>query len=88
MFSRARVHLMRSNHDCILTTSETIIADNPRLTCRIKGLNYRSPSRIILDNNLKIRISSKIIKEANIYRTIIFYNNINKKKIKYKNLQN
>ena len=80
--SRGRVHLMRSSHECILTSSKTIIKDNPRLTCRINGLIDTSPSRIILDNKLKIKIGSKIIKEANKYPTIIFCNKINKKKIK------
>ena len=47
---------------------------NSELTCRIDGLKNRSPSRIILDNKLKISLNSKIIKEASIYRTIIFYN--------------
>lgn len=80
--SRGRVHLMRSSHDCIVTSSRTIIKDNPRLTCRIDGLKDRSPSRILFDNKLKIQINSKIIKEATKYRTIIFYNKINKEKIK------
>ncbi len=81
-FSRGRVHLMRSNHDCIVTSSKTIIIDDPKLTCRIDGLKDRSPSRIILDNKLKISINSKIIKEANKFDTIIFYNKANIKKIK------
>ena len=81
-FSRGRVHLMRSNHDCIITSSKTIIDDNPRLTCRINGLNDSSPSRIILDNKLKTPISSKIIKDASAYPTIIFYNKIKKNKVK------
>ena len=80
-FSRGRVHLMRASHDCIITTSETIAKDNPRLTCRIYGLNDRTPSRIILDRKLKIRINSKIIKNSKLYRTIIFYNTDNKRKI-------
>ena len=79
--SRNRVHLMRSMHDCIMTSSSTVINDNPMLTCRINGLNYRSPSRIILDNNLKIRTKSKICKDAKVYQTIIFYNKANIKKI-------
>ena len=37
-FSRGRVHLMRSAHDCILTSAKTVIEDNPRLDCRILGL--------------------------------------------------
>ena len=80
-FSRARVHLMRSNHDCIMTSSKTIVNDNPRLTCRIDGLKDRSPSRIILDNKLKISINSKIIKEANNFNTIVFYNKTDIKKV-------
>jgi len=75
-FSRARVHLMRSNHDCIMTSSQTIINDNSKLTCRIDGLKSKSPSRILLDNKLKISLNSKIIKEAKNYRTIVFYNKL------------
>ena len=82
-FSRSRVHLMRSNHDCILTSSKTIIEDNPRLTCRIKGLENTSPARIILDKKLKIPIKSNIISTAKKLRTIIFFNSANKRKISY-----
>ena len=81
-FSRGRVHLMRSFHECVITSSKTVIKDNPRLTCRIDGLNHNSPSRIILDNKLKININSKIIEEGDKHRTIIFYNKIDKKKMK------
>ena len=72
---------MRSSHECVITSSKTVLRDNPRLTCRIDGLNYSSPSRIILDNKLKTNTYSKIIKEANKYNTIIFHNKTNKKKI-------
>ena len=76
--SRGRVHLMRSQHDSIITSSSTIIKDNPLLNCRIKGLEKRSPVIIILDNHLKISLNSNVIKN----NTIIFYNKQNKKKIK------
>ena len=81
-FSRGRVHLMRSYHDCILTSVKTIIIDNPRFTCRIRGLENNSPSRIILDKNLKIPIKSNVVKSAIKHPTIIFFNKINQKKIK------
>jgi len=81
-FSRGRVHLMRSNHDCVMTSSTTVIKDNPSLLCRINGLSDRSPVKIIVDNKLKTPINSKIVKEALKYRTIIFYNKFNKRKIK------
>ena len=81
-FSRSRAHLIRSYHDCVITSSRTILSDNSRLTCRISGLSNKSPARIILDAKLKIPLKSNIIKEANKYRTIVFYNRLNKKKIK------
>ena len=80
-FSRGRVHLLRSMHDCILTSCSTVNTDNPQLTCRINGLEQYSPARIILDKNLRIKKNSKIIKEAKKYKTIIFYNKGNNKKI-------
>tara|TARA_B100001123_G_C15274573_1_gene1011648 strand:+ start:362 stop:1471 length:1110 start_codon:yes stop_codon:yes gene_type:complete len=81
-FSRGRVHLMRSEHDLIITSSKTIKIDNPLLNCRINGLEKTSPSRIILDNNLKIPLNSNVIKDSYKYRTIIFYNKNNKRKIR------
>tara|TARA_B100000029_G_scaffold166032_1_gene162258 strand:+ start:1663 stop:2766 length:1104 start_codon:yes stop_codon:yes gene_type:complete len=81
-YSRGRVHLLRSYHDCIMTSSHTIIKDNSLLTCRIHGLYDRSPSRIILDNKLKIPIKSRVIKDNFKKGTIIFYNKSDKKKIK------
>ena len=81
-FSRGRVHLMRSNHDCILTSVNTIIVDNPKLTCRILGLEDHSPSRIILDKKLKIPTSSYIARSSHKHRTFIFFHENNQKKIK------
>ena len=82
-YSRARGHLLRSTHDCLLTSSKTVLVDNPILNCRISGLENKSPTRIILDKNLKISLSSRIVKSAKKINTIIFYNSFNQKKIKY-----
>ena len=81
IYSRSRVHLMRSNHDSIITSSNTIINDNPQLNCRINGLESRSPVIIILDNNLRISINSKIFKRNLRNKIIIFYNKGNIKKV-------
>jgi len=81
LYSRKRGHLIRSNHDCILTSSKTVIDDNPMLTCRINGLNDQSPARIILDSKLKIPLKSNVIKNASKFKTIIFYNKYKKNKI-------
>ena len=84
-YSRGRVHLMRSKHDCIITSSKTIIEDDPLLTCRIEGLTNRSPSKIILDKNLSSPLNSKIFIKNSNCSTIIFYNKENKQKIKLLN---
>jgi diaminohydroxyphosphoribosylaminopyrimidine deaminase / 5-amino-6-(5-phosphoribosylamino)uracil reductase len=81
-YSRARVHLIRSNHDSIITSSKTILKDNSRLNCRVDGLFDTSPIRIILDKNLKISLNSHIVSDANSDKTIIFYHNEDLKKIK------
>jgi len=81
-YSRGRVHLMRSIHDSILTSSKTIKVDNPLLNCRINGIENRSPSKIILDNYLKISLRSNIFKDNKKFKTFIFHNKNNKKKIK------
>jgi len=80
-YSRGRVHLMRSKHDVIITSSETIIKDNPFLDCRINGLEKTSPARIILDNYLKTPLNCNVIKSKSKGRTFIFYNKKNIKKI-------
>jgi len=82
-YSRGRVHLLRSFHDSLLTSSNTIIKDNPTLTCRINGLEHTSPARIILDKNLRIPINSKVVTTAKKNKTIVFFekrklNKINK----------
>ena len=81
-FSRSRVHLMRSIHDCILTSSETIIKDNPMLNCRIKGLESRSPSLVILDRKLRVSHKSKVFKNMTNRKIFIFYNIKNLKRLK------
>ena len=52
--SRAYVHFIRSQNDAILTSSSTIISDDPLMDCRLKGLEHRSPLRVILDRYLKV----------------------------------
>ena len=79
--SRGRVHLLRANHDSILTTSKTILKDNSMLNCRIDGLKKYSPKRFVIDKNLSIPVTSKIIRTANKIKTYIFYNLIDNIKL-------
>ena len=79
--SRKVSHLLRYQNQGILTTYKTINSDNPKLNCRIKGLEKFSPTRIIIDKNLKIKMNSFIVNSAIKYNTIIFHRSDNVKKI-------
>ena len=52
--SRSYSHLLRSQNDAIMTSSSTILNDNPRMNCRLNGLEKISPTKIILDRYLKV----------------------------------
>ena len=74
-------HFLRYKNDSLMISYKTLNQDNPKLNCRLKGLNKFSPKRIILDSNLEMNIKSYIFRTANKNNTIIFYNNANKQKI-------
>lgn len=65
--SRKLVHRLRGLHSAVLVGINTIIMDDPLLTCRIKG--YRQPKRVVLDKNLKIPITANIFSKypENVY---------------------
>jgi diaminohydroxyphosphoribosylaminopyrimidine deaminase/5-amino-6-(5-phosphoribosylamino)uracil reductase len=74
-------HFLRYKNDSLMITYKTLNKDNPRLNCRLKGLNKFSPKRIILDNNLKMNTSSYIFRTVNKNNTIVFYKKAGKTKI-------
>lgn len=87
--SRAYSHLIRSQNDAIMTTSSTIIEDNPEMNCRLNGLEYRSPDKVILDRFLKVRSNHKILNSSSdknifIYSFMDNYMKKNKNIIKIK----
>lgn len=86
-YSRQIVHLLRHQHDCILSTSKSINFDNSLLNCRIAGLNKYKPDLFIVDLNLKLKkklLLNKIIKKRKTY--LITKKENQKKILVYKNL--
>jgi diaminohydroxyphosphoribosylaminopyrimidine deaminase/5-amino-6-(5-phosphoribosylamino)uracil reductase len=65
-------HLLRARHDAILIGVETAIADDPMLTCRLPGLEDRSPVRVVLDTRLRLPESSKLARTAHEVPTLVF----------------
>ena len=78
-YSREYSHKLRNLSQAILTTSKTIIKDNPKLTVRLKKNKELHLPVIIIDRNLKIPINSNILKNISKKRVIIFTCKKNKK---------
>lgn len=70
--ARAYGHLLRARHDAILIGIETALADDPELTCRVSGLEARSPLRIVLDSRLRLSEQSKLAQTAREVPTMVF----------------
>jgi diaminohydroxyphosphoribosylaminopyrimidine deaminase / 5-amino-6-(5-phosphoribosylamino)uracil reductase len=62
--ARERAHLLRATHDAVLVGTGTALADDPQLTCRLPGLEQRSPVRIVLDRHLRLPATLRLFAEA------------------------
>jgi diaminohydroxyphosphoribosylaminopyrimidine deaminase/5-amino-6-(5-phosphoribosylamino)uracil reductase len=62
--ARGRVHLLRAQCDAILVGVGTVRADDPLLTCRLPGMEARSPVRVVLDRSLRIPGASRLVHSA------------------------
>jgi diaminohydroxyphosphoribosylaminopyrimidine deaminase/5-amino-6-(5-phosphoribosylamino)uracil reductase len=61
---RTRVHLLRAQSDAVLTGIGTALADDPLLTCRLPGMEARSPVRVVLDRALRLPGNSRLVHSA------------------------
>mgnify|MGYP001483253694 CR=1 FL=1 len=85
-YSRMIGHYLRSKNDCILVGRGTVEKDNPSLDCRLSGLDHTSPDIFILDTNLNLSLSSRVLKLKN-RKIFIFHNCFKFNKKKYKNVR-
>ncbi len=67
--AREKVHFDRNKYRSIMVGVNTVIADDPMLTCRLAG--GINPTRIICDTNLRTPLDSKIVSSAKDVPTII-----------------
>jgi diaminohydroxyphosphoribosylaminopyrimidine deaminase/5-amino-6-(5-phosphoribosylamino)uracil reductase len=64
-------HWLRASHDAILIGSQTALADDPELTCRLPGLAERSPVRVVADGRLRLNPASKLVGSARTRRLMV-----------------
>ncbi len=65
----ALAHELRRDNDAILVGINTVIADDPELSCRLP--DCPSPVRVVFDSKLRLPLESKICRTADRYRTIV-----------------
>ncbi|WP_343289424.1 bifunctional diaminohydroxyphosphoribosylaminopyrimidine deaminase/5-amino-6-(5-phosphoribosylamino)uracil reductase RibD [Wolbachia endosymbiont of Encarsia formosa] len=62
--TRNWIHELRAKYDAIMIGSNTLVSDDPLLTCRLPGLENRSPIRLIIDSQGKLKEEHNIAKTA------------------------
>ncbi len=67
--ARRHVHESRHRYSAIMVGADTVLADDPMLTCRLE--NGRNPLRIICDTNLRTPLQSKLVTTAGTVPTLI-----------------
>ena len=79
--ARRYVHQLRNQVDAVIIGIGTVLADNPRLTCRLTS--GRNPWRLILDSHARIPLASRLLHQPDPEKTILVAGSLaSSKKIK------
>jgi diaminohydroxyphosphoribosylaminopyrimidine deaminase/5-amino-6-(5-phosphoribosylamino)uracil reductase len=69
--SMAEAHILRATSDAVMVGSGTVIADNPKLDCRLPGMEDRSPVRVVLDGSLRMPLDCALVETAKARKLIV-----------------
>jgi diaminohydroxyphosphoribosylaminopyrimidine deaminase / 5-amino-6-(5-phosphoribosylamino)uracil reductase len=70
--ARRLAHILRARADAILVGRKTVADDDPELTCRLPGLDGRSPRRVVVDAKFRTRPDAKMLRTAERVPVTIF----------------
>lgn len=79
--SVARVHELRHEHDAILVGANTAVVDDPSLTDRSGRRRRRPLVRVVLDNRLRLPVSSRLVTTARDVPTVVVSNSTDAAKV-------
>jgi diaminohydroxyphosphoribosylaminopyrimidine deaminase / 5-amino-6-(5-phosphoribosylamino)uracil reductase len=74
--ARAHGHILRARADAILVGIKTVLTDDPELTCRLPGLELRSPDRVIIDNKRRTPPAARALRMDRAARRIWIATNL------------
>jgi diaminohydroxyphosphoribosylaminopyrimidine deaminase/5-amino-6-(5-phosphoribosylamino)uracil reductase len=67
--ARHAVQVLRARYDAILVGSETVVADDPGLNCRLPDYAGRPKVRVVFDRRLRLPLGSELVRSARISPT-------------------
>ena len=67
--ARSSGHRLRATHDAIMVGANTARQDDPSLTCRLPGMEDRSPVRIVLSRGGRLPLESRLARTAKAHPT-------------------
>ncbi|MEJ2690569.1 MAG: bifunctional diaminohydroxyphosphoribosylaminopyrimidine deaminase/5-amino-6-(5-phosphoribosylamino)uracil reductase RibD [Deltaproteobacteria bacterium] len=70
--ARAAVHRLRDRVDAIMIGSGTAAADDPFLTTRLAGRRGRDPLRIVVDTQLQMKTTARMLRQQSSAPTWVF----------------